>query len=324
MKEMVKSFHTAVAERIKNPLIGTFILSWIFYNRSGVTNFVLGDTEVKKAIVAGYSIDGLEILIPLAITCGYVLLSQLVLPFIQYQLDQIKLQYIDKKRFKHRADLSKENSKQEASANKEKYKAQMDYMQRLADKELLDCEDEKIEFKAEMQTLNKECDELYAKVKSLTDERTKLNDLLETADKKHKELTSKVKALTIELHESQKSASTMRELSDGLINYRDEQKNKINELLASNQELSSELNEAKLKLAKFNKKGSLRDFTDIPRALSSTSLSRTEELQEKAKALSHIQAGAPLKAEQELLTRTGLPINNDKIQSLNKALDVNK
>ena len=198
-----------MVERIKNPIIGTFVLSWVFYSRVGITNFLLGDNEVKRTIVTGYSLEWGDVFVPALMTFIYVSLNQIILPFVQHHIDKFKLKHVEQKRFDHRADVSLANSESEARANKGKCKATLAYAEKLAEKELLGWVGEKEEFIKEAKNLNKECDDLDLKVRSLTDkleeqdkyiqnsqhERTTFigekHDLEDERDKLQRELTKK-------------------------------------------------------------------------------------------------------------------------------------
>lgn len=88
MKEFIKALFVNATERIKNPLIGTFLISWIVFNWKGILIllFSVNDIETKLTILADkYDNLGNLILYPLLAALGYIFL----LPYINLGIDYL-------------------------------------------------------------------------------------------------------------------------------------------------------------------------------------------------------------------------------------------
>jgi hypothetical protein len=187
MKEVVKSFNTAMLDRIKNPLIGTFLLSWVAWNNKGIAVFLLGDNDAKKVIVEQFNLWDLSELMGVLVTvCGYIVLTQFGLPLLQNFIDKLKLNVVDIKCFEQRTALSNANTEEEIKANTLKYKSQMEYIGKVAEKELLAWEEQKAE-------LNKK---ITVQANSLLGSEATLKDVYSDHEKEKKEHLTKLEELT--------------------------------------------------------------------------------------------------------------------------------
>ena len=88
MPEFIKALFANANERIKNPLIGTFLMSWIVFNWKGIL-FLLFSThniESKLTIVSDkyYSLE-IFIIYPLLVALAYIF----ILPYINFLIDLI-------------------------------------------------------------------------------------------------------------------------------------------------------------------------------------------------------------------------------------------
>jgi hypothetical protein len=88
MKDIIKSFFEASQERIKNPLIGTFIISWIAINWRPIIILLFSKEKVENRIdyiVANYSTFQTYFLIPFVIALIYVI----ILPYFMWAVDEL-------------------------------------------------------------------------------------------------------------------------------------------------------------------------------------------------------------------------------------------
>ncbi|MDY2587786.1 hypothetical protein [Winogradskyella aquimaris] len=88
MKEILKSFFESSKDRIKNPLIGTFIISWIAINWRPITVLLFSDKNVENRInyiENNYATVGTYFLIPFGIALIYVI----VLPYFMWAVDEL-------------------------------------------------------------------------------------------------------------------------------------------------------------------------------------------------------------------------------------------
>ena len=86
MTEFIKALFANATERIKNPLIGTFFMSWIVFNWKAILFllFSVNDIETKLTILSDkyYNLGNL-IFYPLLVALGYIFL----LPYITLGID---------------------------------------------------------------------------------------------------------------------------------------------------------------------------------------------------------------------------------------------
>lgn len=51
MKDLLKSLKDNATSRLNNPIIGAFVLSWMFLNINGVARFILESNQGKLDII---------------------------------------------------------------------------------------------------------------------------------------------------------------------------------------------------------------------------------------------------------------------------------
>lgn len=88
MKDIIKSFFDASRERIKNPLIGTFIISWIAINWRPIMILLFSEQKIENRIdyiIACYSSFQTYFLIPFLIALIYVI----ILPYFMWAVDEL-------------------------------------------------------------------------------------------------------------------------------------------------------------------------------------------------------------------------------------------
>lgn len=109
MKELVSSLSQATANRLKTPILGSFILAWLACNHIYVIEFLFSDSKDKVALVKSLAFDFWS---DLAFPAFIAVLYTFVLPWLQHQIDELKHAFIDDKRIrsKHTRDKSKYES----------------------------------------------------------------------------------------------------------------------------------------------------------------------------------------------------------------------
>jgi hypothetical protein len=88
MKEVFKSFFEVTKERIKNPLIGTFMISWILINWRPIFLALFSEKSIIERIEfieLNYSSVNSYLTIPLTIALFYVI----VLPYLMWGIDEL-------------------------------------------------------------------------------------------------------------------------------------------------------------------------------------------------------------------------------------------
>lgn len=88
MKEILKSFFETSRERIKNPLIGTFLISWTAINWKPITVLLFSSQSIENKIdyiESCYSNFSTYFLIPFLIALIYVI----ILPYFMWAVDEL-------------------------------------------------------------------------------------------------------------------------------------------------------------------------------------------------------------------------------------------
>ncbi|RPF25107.1 hypothetical protein [Vibrio crassostreae] len=106
MKELFNALTQATANRLKSPILGSFILSWIAVNHKVILTFIFSDSAGKIALLSDpspfWTISPIWYTSPLAMQFAYPCFLAIVytfgLPWIQHHLDGKKHKFIDEER----------------------------------------------------------------------------------------------------------------------------------------------------------------------------------------------------------------------------------
>lgn len=103
MKDLLKSLKDNATSRLNNPIIGAFVLSWMFLNINGVARFILESNQGKLDIINNKSWGFTDDLaVPFLVSIGYLV----ILPILNTIYSFIHDNCIDKVRdeiaIKHR------------------------------------------------------------------------------------------------------------------------------------------------------------------------------------------------------------------------------
>jgi len=88
MKELIKSFFESSRERVKNPFIGTFAISWIFINWKPIFILLFSELKTEKRIQEielNHTSIKYNLVLPFIISLVYVI----VLPYIMWLIDEL-------------------------------------------------------------------------------------------------------------------------------------------------------------------------------------------------------------------------------------------
>ncbi|MFA0267948.1 hypothetical protein AB4490_14215 [Vibrio cyclitrophicus] len=97
MKTFLTSFTTTIEQRLSNPLVGSFVLSWVVINIKTIISIVSLSGQARVQYLNTLQFDCFtDALFPMVGALIYMLL----VPFIQRRLDNIKYNFIDSKRKK--------------------------------------------------------------------------------------------------------------------------------------------------------------------------------------------------------------------------------
>ncbi|PMO55341.1 hypothetical protein BCT07_15405 [Vibrio breoganii] len=146
MTDVSKAISDTVVHRLKTPLIGAFIFSWLAINHSLVLGFTFETLPNKVALAQSFNIGWINgFWLPLIVSLGYIIL----IPALQLGLDWLILKTLGKWREMH----DSLQSRSEALSSKE-------HQAKLVEKDLVNWEQERSELKKEITRLNGDLDNL--------------------------------------------------------------------------------------------------------------------------------------------------------------------
>ncbi|OEE77845.1 hypothetical protein A130_14000 [Vibrio genomosp. F6 str. FF-238] len=140
MKQIITSLHETTLSRIRNPIIGTFIFSWLLLNIKGVSYFLLSSRAQKLDIIHNWTpaLDS-DFGVPALITVCYLVLLPLLQLAYQY-FDDVMLQPV-KHDFKHQSLINYYKSLK--AVNEKKADSDEERIAKMKDEKILDWIDEK-------------------------------------------------------------------------------------------------------------------------------------------------------------------------------------
>ena len=253
MKDVFKSLKENATSRLKNPVVGAFVLAWCALNINGLTIFTLSGTADKIHIVSNkvWSLNE-DILLPLFIAILYLIL----LPLLNLVYELINDGVINSLRHRRQNNADKERFLQQKSTVGAKIEADEEFIRKLKDKEVENWLQEKA-----------------LRSKQMIEQKAKYAELFQSSSEKEQtfyqsrsELNNKIEALKSELaiteqqfnHSEQDAAAKVTYLDDVLTNM-----SKITDSLAeSDNYSSSELKELGANIWNIRSKFAIWD--DIP------------------------------------------------------------
>lgn len=193
MKELVSALSQATANRLKSPILGSFVLSWLVINHASILTFVFSTSAKKIELLHSDSVFwSLE---PSFWSCApmmtivYPAIASLFytfgLPWVQYKIDIKKFRLVDAKRIKekHRADRyvylsQKRTSKAKAESNPEYWKEKLS-------RDLVTWDLDRSNLQSELDLTRETRDSLQQQVNSSNSIQTNLSKEIERVRKQH-------------------------------------------------------------------------------------------------------------------------------------------
>jgi hypothetical protein len=172
MKDIVKSIKDNATSRLKNPVVGAFVLAWTVLNINGVSLFLLVDSATKIEMVKGKS-WGLadDFVLPLLVAITYLL----VLPLLNMAYEFINDSLINFHRNRQRNITAKKLAIQKRETVIAEIESDMAYLQKLKDKDIDNWLEQKTVRNNEFITLKERYSKLVSD--SAEDKRKSLSEL---------------------------------------------------------------------------------------------------------------------------------------------------
>ncbi len=189
MKQIITSIHETTLSRIRNPIIGAFIFSWLLLNIKGVAYFLFSSTEQKLGIIKNWS-PTLEsdFGIPATMALAYLILLPIIQLAYQY-FDDVMLQPV-KHNLKHQSLINYYQSLK--SVNEKKADSDEERIARMKDEKILNWIDEKKRMSA---TIIANREEYSKQVSELKDIESKVLPTLERHTLRENKLNEYIKRL---------------------------------------------------------------------------------------------------------------------------------
>ncbi|MBB1315827.1 hypothetical protein [Aliivibrio sp. SR45-2] len=183
MKTLLSSLSTTFQQRLSNPLIGSFILSWTAINIKIIVNIssLTGLERVKYIDTLYFDFES-DLFLPIVMSLFYIF----IIPLIQRWVDRAKYRLVDKDRKSDKNVQLSGELKSLSKINEQQSKSTLDYWSKVQDKNL--------ERESEIAKLNltnwiSERDELNSKVTELSKElKNKENESVSNSLKLNKEI----------------------------------------------------------------------------------------------------------------------------------------
>ncbi len=186
MKDIIQSVKDNLTSRMKNPLIGAFVLSWTIIHIKGVIVFIISDSTKRLAIINGKEFQLIsDIALPLLISLLYLFL----MPFISKWYESFYTENITKPRLQEKYKTSTELAITRRDAVSAEVESDVEYIKKTKDK---DIENWLIE-KTELTSINEELNETLNNAKD--DLKNTIKRLDQTLLKKE-ELKRQISSLT--------------------------------------------------------------------------------------------------------------------------------
>ncbi|WP_342058585.1 hypothetical protein [Aeromonas sp. OTU364] len=133
MKDLLKSLKDNATSRLNNPIIGAFVLSWMFLNINGVARFILEGNQGKLDIIKNKSwVFTDDLVIPFLVSIGYLV----ILPILNAVYSFIHDNCIDKVRDENSNKAQKDAFLRRKETVSAKIESTDEYVVKLKDKEL--------------------------------------------------------------------------------------------------------------------------------------------------------------------------------------------
>lgn len=168
-KEVGKAISNTVVERLKTPLIATFVFSWIVVNHSVVLQFTFETLPNKVDLAKNLKIDWwFGLVLPALVSLGYITL----IPALQLSLDWLVLKTLGESRKNHDITVARNAAL-----------STQEYQSKLLDKQMDGWEQEKEDLLNQIDELKKQMGELIEQLQTRENSRNALaldnDDLLQ-------------------------------------------------------------------------------------------------------------------------------------------------
>ncbi len=213
MQSFLSSVFSEMSSRMKTPLLGTFVLSWLAYNHDHVAKLLFSDNTQRIALIESTPFNlNSDLLLPLALALAYLF----IVPLAQWVIDIVKYWLVDKRRTATHHQHLHEKYLGQARVVQQQSKASLEYWQELyrnraedAGKRIIELKDLISHLKIQNQELEKqktaaegsasnlqrENSQIASEYENVSKELDELKKYIEVRDKDFRELIKNSKDL---------------------------------------------------------------------------------------------------------------------------------
>ncbi|MCG9790701.1 hypothetical protein L1D61_26585 [Vibrio mediterranei] len=280
MKELVNALTQASANRLKSPILGSFILAWIAVNHAFFIEFLFSPSAEKILLVNNHEFDvRTDLLLPVFLSLVYTF----GLPFLQGQIDKLRHKYIDGKRMQEHQERRADDFRAQMKANEFQAKSSTDYQTEKLKRDLDHWDTQKEEYKSRIDNLN-------TQIESSTEQLDSVKNELEVTKAELQTTAETLKDQIIKNSENERQLSEARSIHTNL-------KATENDLKASREEVKQ------LKI-------SLDTMDDSYKVLEELALSLYDNMLESDEQIEH-------NLNEELKNRVG--VNSNSIELITRS-----
>lgn len=187
MKELVSAITQATANRLKAPILGSFILSWVTVNHSLVLTFLFSTSEQKVKLLntesTFWTIEPSWFLSPPMMTIAYPVLATIIytfgLPLVQHLVDSLKFNFVDSKRIQKKHETDKFKFESQVNVSKAQAESHVDYWREKLSRDLDKWDEQRSAFESDITNLRDTRDSLQHQLNSSNSIQTNLSKEVE-------------------------------------------------------------------------------------------------------------------------------------------------
>ena len=258
MKELIAAFSDATVNRLKSPILGSFVLSWIVINHVLLLTFIFSTSQQKIILLQSdfpfWSLTPSIWSCPPATYLIYPAIASIIytfgLPWLQHLIDTKKFRLIDSKRIteKHRTDRFIYSSQKRT--NRVRAESNLDYWKNKLNRDLDNWDNKRQVLENDVSQLRLERDSLQSQLTSSNTIQINLSEEVEKLRKlqhdEKEQFLDQESALIGELNKVKSVAESLLKTSD-----------ELDETNRSLEALKEEVNQSKEEITEYKEKLSI-------------------------------------------------------------------
>ncbi|MGF1747704.1 MULTISPECIES: hypothetical protein [Vibrio] len=225
MKELLSALTQATVNRLKSPILGSFILAWLVVNHKAILTFIFSDSAGKISQLSDsapfWTTDPVWYLSPVIMQLAYPSLLAIAytfcLPWVQHHLDCRKHKFIDEKRAQAHYGRLQTLYTCQGDVAKAQASSSLEYWREKLNRDLGDWETQRSEYEARLANMTSELEKATASLGELREEKDSVLSDFQDSKNKNNQLEAHRDLL---LQEKEQFKSTLTNQQEQLLSYR--------------------------------------------------------------------------------------------------------